>query len=60
MQMLQEGETSVSPSPLDLFPLGVEGPPEPWPEDMLDLSGELVIERSVGALASSQRSNVWM
>ncbi|KAF8593771.1 kinase-like protein [Ceratobasidium sp. AG-I] len=60
LQMLQAGEVSTSPVLLDLFPLAVDGPLEPWPEDLIDLKQQVVMEKSDGAMESSLRSQVWL
>lgn len=57
-QMLEAGEVSTSPALLDFFSAGMEGQLVSWPEDLLDLSGAVVVEKG-RALASSQRSKVW-
>lgn len=57
--MLNDGEISASPVLLDLLPPAMGEPLIPWPADLMDLAEALVIQ-SGGALASSQRSNVWM
>jgi hypothetical protein len=60
VQMLQSGEVSTSPIRMDLFPIAVDGPLVPWPENMQDLRDTLVIDKRSGALASTMRSHVWM
>jgi hypothetical protein len=60
MHMLQSGEVPTSPLLADLFPIAADGPLEPWPEDMRDLTDSLVIEKENGTLASSMRSHIWM
>lgn len=60
MQMLRTGEVTTSPVILELFPLTVDGPLEPWPEDLVDLKRQVIIESTSGAMASSLRSHVWL
>ncbi|KAB5590968.1 Serine/threonine-protein kinase mos [Ceratobasidium theobromae] len=58
MSMLESGEVKTSPAPLDTFPVGIDEPLTLWPDDIIDLSGMVVIERG-GALWSSQQSSIW-
>ena len=60
VQMLQAGEVSASPVILDLFPLAMDGALEPWPEDLMDLKNQVVIEKADGAMESTLRSHVWL
>lgn len=59
MQMLQTGEVSGSPVMLDLFPLTVDGPLEPWPEELAELKKLVAIQKDGRAAESSLRSHVW-
>ncbi|KAF8594175.1 kinase-like protein [Ceratobasidium sp. AG-I] len=54
------GEVTASPIILELFPLAVDGPLEPWPEDLVDLKKQVLIESTSGTMESSLRSHVWL
>lgn len=58
--MLQAGQVSASPVVLDLFPLNIDGPLESWPEDLIELKQQIVIEKADRAMESSLRSQVWL
>jgi serine/threonine protein kinase len=58
-QMLKNGEVPTSPALVDLLPFTIDGPPLPWPEDLLDLKGSVSIEKGSAILASTLRSYVW-
>lgn len=64
MEMLQNGELSTSPVLSELFPIiGNSGGPmalDKWPDELDDLRDQLEVEWSIGPIASSVRSKVWL
>jgi hypothetical protein len=60
MHMLQNGEVSTSPVMMDLFPITIDGPLVPWPDDIQDLNGLITIDKDKGKLTSSLRTTIWM
>jgi serine/threonine protein kinase len=60
VHMLQNGEVSTSPILMDLFPITIDGPLVPWPDDIRDLKGLITIEKDNGKITSSLRTTVWM